>query len=150
MKIPTRRLSVVAALIILGVSPAFAHPGGHALENSAHDKPVKPSVSAEKLPESVADILQTIDAQHVLLKTALAEGKLSVVQANALTINALVQHIVTKVPADHVAGVKELAARHAQLTADIVKSSSAGAKKETDANASKLSSNIRALKAQAH
>ena len=46
--------------------------------------------------------------------------------------------------------VKELAARHDQLTAALVKSSSAGAKKETESNVAKISANVRALKTQAH
>jgi hypothetical protein len=149
MKTSSLKLSFIAALLTVAI-PAFAHPDGHAPEAPEHDKPAKPNSTAEKLPETVAEILKTIDAQQALLRTALDEGKLSVVQANALTVNTLVQHLVTKVPADHVASVKELAARHAQITKDIVKSSSAGAKKETEANASKLSSNIRALKTEAH
>lgn len=80
----------------------------------------------------------------------MGEGKLTTVQSHALTINTLVQHLVTKVPADHQASVKEIAVRHAQITTDLVKASSAGARKETEANVTKISGNIRALKTQAH
>ncbi len=150
MKTITLKTSVLATLLALVSSPAFAHPGGHAPEPSELEKPAIPTAPAEKLPETVAEILKTIDAQQALMKTALDEGKLSVVQAQALTINKLVQHLVAKVPADHLSTVKELAGRHDQLTAALVKSSSAGAKKETESNVAKISANVRALKTQAH
>ena len=137
-------------MIALAVIPTFAHPGGHAQEPSEERHPAKPSPSAEKLPETAAEILKTIDAQQALLTAALDDEKWNVVQAQALTVNRLVQHLVTRVPADHQTSVKEIAARHDQLTADIVKSSAAGARKQTEANTAKLSGNLRALKTQAH
>lgn len=150
MKTTALKISVLAALLTLVSSPAFAHPGGHAHEPSEIEKPASPAAPTDKLPETVVEILKTIDAQQVLLETALDEGKLSVVQAQALTVNKLVQHLIFKVPADHQSSVKEIAARHEQLTAALVKSSSAGAKKETEANVSKLNGNLRALRTQAH
>lgn len=150
MKTKTLNTSLLVLIIAFTSGSVLAHPGGHADEPMEHSQPAVPAEPAEKLPETVGEIFKAIDNQQASLKSALGEGKLTTVQSHALTINTLVQHLVTKVPADHQASVKEIAVRHAQITTDLVKASSAGARKETEANVTKISGNIRALKTQAH
>ena len=98
----------------------------------------------------MGETLAAIQRQYDLLKTVLEENRLTAVQANALTLDRLVQHIVSQVPADHQADLKEIAARHAKQTGDLVKASAAGAQKQAADLVSKLGSNIRALQLLAH
>jgi hypothetical protein len=150
MKSHQVRFALIAALASLTATMAFAQAAGHDSAPAAQAPAVPPAIPAEKLPATAAETLAAIKRQHSLLKAAFKEGKLSEVQAQALTLNELVQHIVNQVPADHQASVKEIADRHSKLTEALTKASAAGAQKEVEANIFKLTGNLRALQLQAH
>lgn len=143
MKLHPLRLCALAAVATLITVTAFAHPEGHETRRP-------PAESSVALPASMGETLAAIQRQYDLLKTVLEENRLTAVQANALTLDRLVQHIVSQVPADHQADLKEIAARHAKQTGDLVKASAAGAQKQAADLVSKLGSNIRALQLLAH
>lgn len=146
MKIQSFHRYVISLLAGLSVT-AFAHPGGHGEETA----PAAPSAEMTlELPATMAETLTAIQGQLALLKTALADGKLSVVSANAVTLNQLVQHIATQVPADHQAKVKEIAERNTKLTGELTRAAAAGAAKSASEIVSKLSGNLRALQLFAH
>jgi hypothetical protein len=144
MKINSLRLCLLAALATFATSTAFAHADGHS------HPPAKPPVATEALPAKMADTLTAIQSQLALLKTAQKEGKFAAVSANAVTLNQLVQHIVGQVPADHKANVKEIADKHATLTAELTRAAAAGAAKPVSDLVAKLGGNLRALQLFAH
>lgn len=144
MKTNPFKLCILAALTTFATGTAFAHAEGH------DHRPAKPSVAAEALPATMADTLTAIQSQLALLKTALNDGKFSAISANAVTLNLLVQHIVSQVPADQKSNVKEIADKNATITAELTRAAAAGAAKATSELVSKLSGNLRALQLFAH
>lgn len=144
MKNTSLRLCLLAVLATFATGTAFAHAEGHA------PAPTKPPVATEALPATMAETLTAIQSQLALLKTAQKDGKFTAVAANAVTLNQLVQHIVGQVPADHKANVKEIADKHATITAELTRAASAGAAKPVSDLVSKLSGNLRALQLFAH
>lgn len=149
MKTNSLRLCLLAALATFAAGTAFAHAEGH--DHELTPKPAAPSAeTALALPATMADTLTAIQSQLALLKTALKDGKFAAVSANAVTLNLLVQHIVTQVPADHQANVKEIADKNATLTAELTRAAAAGAAKPASDLVSKLGGNLRALQLFAH
>lgn len=144
MKTTALRLVILVALATCATGTVLAHADGHS------HAPAKPPEATLALPASMADTLATIQSQFALLKTAQKEGKFSAVAANAVTLNQLVQHIVGQVPADHKAQVKEIADKHATLTAELTRAATAGAAKPVADLVSKLGGNLRALQLFAH
>jgi len=144
MKTKSLRLSLLVALATLSTGTAFAHADGHA------PAPAKPPIATETLPATMADTLTAIQSQLALLKAAQKDGKFTAVAANAVTLNQLVQHIVGQVPADHKANVKEIADKHATITAELTRAAAAGAAKPVADLVTKLSGNLRALQLFAH
>ncbi|MFH1497738.1 MAG: hypothetical protein ABII82_07915 [Verrucomicrobiota bacterium] len=144
MKTTSLRLVLIAALATCATGTAFAHAEGHA------PAPAKPPIATEALPATMAETLTAIQSQLALLKTAQKEGKFSAVSANAVTLNQLVQHIVGQVPADHKDQVKEIADKHATITAELTRAAAAGAAKPVSDLVSKLGGNLRALQLFAH
>ena len=148
MKTHPLRLATFATLAALSTAQIFAHPGGHL--SPPPPVPSLPAGSGGGLPATMTDTLTVIQRQFVLLETALKEGKYSAVSSNAMTLNQLVQHIVGKVPTDDQATAKEIAVKHAKLTAELNRAAAAGAAKSVAKIASKLGRNLRALQLFAH
>ena len=145
-----RHIAMFLISAALFVGAASAHPEGHGENIPAIPKPKVPAKPALALPATSAETIAAIQRQLDALKTALNDNKLPAVQSNAVTLNELVKHISTQLPADHQANVKEIVEKQAKLTDELTKAAAAGAQKEVESLVTKISGNVRALKAVAH
>jgi|GEM_PF-1091385 len=149
MKIKIFSLFTLAFTASLALATVVrAHRGGH--DAMPPTQPNAPSALTVQLPTKMVDTLAAIHGQFTQLKAALADGKFSAVSSNALTLNQLVQHIVTQVSADQQGDVKVIADRQAKLTAELSRAAAAGADKAVSAIIAQLSTNLRALQLLEH
>ncbi len=126
--------------LLLAAVRLSAHEGGHETK-----RPAPPP-----LPEAVPEIVAALDSQRQSLGMAVRDGKLDRVAPHARTINLLVRQLAAKASDHHQDKLKELAAQHEKLTAELIKASASGSMPETVAGVEKINASISALKAEAH